>query len=185
MKLIASLIVITLSIQLQAADESIIEYKDWAANKIESHKVTDQSACVALTTEEDKDTTLEVYAEAGKVDGYVQPVVQIVTTEMDPALGVMASVDGIRMPMTIALKETKEVEIEVLEEGSSIPVVKKVEQQVFLGKFADKERMIALLRAKNRVVATFYDATGELGEAQFSLRGSSRTIRTMMDSCFE
>jgi len=183
MKLIASLLVIAFSVQANAADKKILDYKDWKADEFEVHKVSDKTACVAATFEKGKDTSLEVYAEANEAGDFVNPVVQIVTTEMPPALGVVASVDGRKMPMTIALKETKEVEVEVLEEGSSVPVIKKVEQQVFLGKFKDKERMIRLLRAKNRVKATFFSAEEEVGKSTFSLRGSSKTIKTMLESC--
>ncbi len=184
MKLILSLLVITISIQTQAADKDILNFKSWKATEVESHKVSGKGACVAATKElGDGDTSLEVYSESNGVDGFVNPVVQIVTTSMDPALGVMASVDGRDMPMSISLSETKEIEVEVLEEGSSIPVVKKVEQQVFLGKFNEKTRMISLLKNLNKVKATFYSADGEVGKAEFSLSGSSRTIGTMLETC--
>ena len=184
MKLLTTLLILVFASQVQAEDKNILDYKDWSANEVESHRVSEKGACVASTGAKEKgDTVIEVYSEAGKIDGFVKPVVQIVTTEVDPAMGVMVSIDGRKHPMTIVLKETKEVEVEVLEEGSSIPTIEKVEQQIFIGKFQEKDRVISLLRAKNNVKATFYSAQGEVGERNFSLRGSSRTIKTMMETC--
>ncbi|MEM7646561.1 MAG: hypothetical protein AAF203_06615, partial [Pseudomonadota bacterium] len=113
------------------------------------------------------------------------PVVQIISTELPSALGAMFKADRVKQefPMTISLKETKEVEIEVLEEGATTPTIKKVEQQIFIGKFKDKEEMIKLIRARNKITAKFFDASGEVAEETFSLRGSSRTIRQMVKEC--
>lgn len=183
MKLLTTVLVLAFSAQVQAADKKISSSKDWSAVEVEAHKVSEKAACVASTTEKGKDMTLEVYAEANEDGGFVKPVVQIVTTEIDPALGVVASIDGHKMSMTIALKETKEIEVEAIDPTTGEPVMQKVEQQVFIGKFKDKETMIRLLRAKNRVRATFYNAEGEVAKSTFSLRGSSKTIKSMMTAC--
>ena len=129
-----------------------------------------------MTKIKGKDSYLEVYAEKSSQGGYVQPMVQIVTTSVKPALGVVVSIDGTQLPMTISLKETKEVVLSGI-------VPRKVEQQVFIGKFKDKESMIRLIRAKNRFVANYYDASGRVAQETFSLRGSSKTVKTMMDRC--
>ena len=81
--------------------------------------------------------------------------------------------------VSILLKETKEIEI--VKPGSPLPV--KVEQQVFVGKFKDKDQMIRLIRAKNRFQVTFYAASGSVARETFSLRGSSRTVKTMFERC--
>ena len=183
-QLVVSLVMI-FSLQAQAADVEIAKSKDWRADQLESHKVSEKGACVAQTQIKDKDTYLEVYAEANEQGGFVEPMVQIVSTELPPALGVMFKADNVKeeFPMTISLKETKEIEIEVQEEGAAAPVKKKVEQQVFVGKFSDKEEMIRWIRARNRITAKFFDASGEVAQEQFSLRGSSKTIRTMFKKC--
>ena len=85
--------------------------------------------------------------------------------------------------MSISLKETKEVEVEVLEEGATEPTIKKVEQQVFIAKFKDKDEMVRFIRARNKIGVKFFDASGEVAEAEFSLRGSSKTVREMTKKC--
>lgn len=172
MKILTTTLLLAFSIQAHAG-QKIIDYKDWTASIIDSHAVSEKEACVAKTSLRSKDTHLEVYAEVSR-NGYVEPVVQIVTTNVPPALGVVASIDGTPVPMTISLIETKEVQ-----QG-----LQTVEQQVFLGKFKDKEQVIRLLRAKNRVRAKFYSESGMVADETFSLRGSSRTIKTMMSTCF-
>lgn len=183
MKTLTSILIIFCTIQTQAADTVIVNFKDWSASQLDRHIVSEKGACSATTKINGKDTYLEVYAEANEKGGYVQPMVQIITTDVDPAIGVVASIDGTQLPMSISLKETKEVEIEVVRPGSSIPVVQKVEQQVFVGKFQDKERLIQLIRAKNRFTATFYSSAGRVGQETFSLRGSSHTVKTMFERC--
>jgi len=185
MKLLITILLMTFSAQTQAqtADQKILDYKDWGANKVAAHKVSGESACVARTVIKNKDTSLEIYMEANVQGGYVEPVVQIVSTDLPPALGAVANISGHKLPMTIVLKETKEVEKEVLEAGSSIPVLKKVEQQIFIGKFKDKREMIKLIRDKSNVKTSFYDATGVIGSETFSLRGSNRTVGAALKAC--
>lgn len=185
MKTLIALLLLTASVQLQAAEVEILDYKDWRAVKVSAHAVSAKSSCVAKTSLKDKDIRIEVYSEASTAGGYVLPMVQIVGTDLPQALGVIFKTSpGKRdFPMTISLKETKMVDVEVLEEGSSIPVSKQKEQQVFIGRIVDSERMIKALRAYNTVTAVFYDATGEVAKEKFSLRGSSKTISTMMKEC--
>lgn len=183
MRLLFSILILVVSTQIQAADSNIIEFKDWRADKVESHLVTGQAACVAQTTIRDKDMSLEVYAEANAKGGYVAPMIQLVTTELPPAVGAMARIDGIKMPMSISLKESKEIEVESTDAETGEPVIEKIERQVFVGKFDTKEQMIRFLRQKNKVEVVFYSATEEVGKETFSLRGSSRSISEMTKAC--
>ena len=182
--LIAFLLTLTAYSFAQAEDSEIIKFKDWRADKIDSHTVTEKQACVAKTTVKNEDTVLEVYAEASPEGGFVQPVVQIVTTAQQPALGVMAkSLPGSRKtPLSISLKETKTIEIKVPGDDGE-PVKKEVERQVFLVKFKDKDQFIRLLKNKNSIEGTFFNAEGDLAKAKFSLRGSHKTISKLMATC--
>lgn len=175
MKTLTAILVLILSIQAHA-DVKILDFKDWSASQIDQHDVSENGACLAMTKIRGKETYLEVYAEKNDQGGYVQPMVQIVSTDLPPALAVVASIDGTRLPMTISLKETQEITVPG-------PVPTKVEKQVFVGKFKDKEAMIRLIRAKNRFQATFYDGSGRVARETFSLRGSSRTVKAMTDRC--
>lgn len=183
MKLLINLLILGLAIQLQAADKTVSEYKAWKLVKTTGHGVSDKAACVASTADKKTNSVLEIYAEANVDGGYVAPTFQIVTTGMDPALGIVASIDGNKVPMTISLSETKEIEVPAVDEETGETVLQKVEQQVFLGKFATKNKTIHLIRAKNSVKADFYNAEGKIGQAVFSLAGSSRTIKTLEKEC--
>lgn len=183
MKQLLVLIVILFAGETQALDSNIISYKDWRADIVSQHKVTEKAACVAQTKARRSNTSLEIFAEANEQGGYVEPVVQIITTDVPPALAVLFKTGGQRFPMSISLKETREVEIDVIPTGSFQPVKKKVEQQVFIGKFNSREDMIQLIRAKLSVDAQFINASGVVAQEKFSLRGSSHTVKTMMQTC--
>ena len=175
MKTLVTIIALIFSIQAHA-DVEFYSLKDWSAYTVDSHTVSDKEACLAMTKIKNKETYLEVYAEKNAQGGYVQPMVQIVSTQLPAALAVVASIDGTKLPMTISLKETKEITVPG-------PFPTKVEQQVFVGRFKDKESMISLIRRKNRFQATFYDGSGRVARETFSLRGSSKTVKNMMDRC--
>ena len=183
MKLLMTILILGLSVKTFAADTKLIEYKDWRADKVEAHKVTGKASCVAKTTVKGTDTSLEVYAEsAGEVE-FVQPTVQIVTTDVAPALGVVLKMNpgGQEVPMTISLKETKTLQKEVMVDGT--PTIEEVEQQIFIAKFKDKKSAIEWIRQKNTVEGKFFNAEGEIAKMNFSLGGSHKSVTTMMDTC--
>ena len=95
MKTITAIVTLMFAFQTQAADVSIINYKDWMAAQVDSHIVTEKGACLASTKIAGKDTYLEVYAEANEQGGFVEPMVQVITTDVDPAVGIVASIDGV------------------------------------------------------------------------------------------
>ncbi|MCJ8276579.1 MAG: hypothetical protein HRT44_10240 [Bdellovibrionales bacterium] len=182
MKLLVVLMIIGLCVPA-IADENIIEFKDWRSDKVVSHPITEKAACVAKTNVKDKDTQLEVYAEASADGEYVQPIVQIVTTDVPPALGAVMrmSPGNRRLPMSISLSESKTIQKEVMVDGQ--PVMEDVEQQVFLVKFKNKKQMIDLIKAKNTITGTFFSAEGDVATMKFSLRGSHRSVSKMIEAC--
>src|SRR5690606_31443504 len=109
MKLLITILILGLSVKTFAQDASIIVHKDWRADKVSNHAVSGLESCVAKTTAKGTKTALEVYAESTGEGEYVQPTVQIVTTDVAPALGVVLKMNpgGREIPMTISLKETK------------------------------------------------------------------------------
>ena len=185
MKLLIAIFIMGLSATAiaQEVDSNIIEYKDWRSDKVVSHGVSEKSACVAKTTIKDSDTTLEVYSEASSDGGNVQPMVQIVTTDVAPALGVTMrmSPGGKTFPMTVSLSESKTIQKEVIVDG--VATMEDVEKQVFMVKFKDKKSMIDYIRAKNYIVGKFFNSDGEISEMKFSLRGSSRSVKKMQETC--
>lgn len=182
--LIASLLALIVCSSAQAGDSEIIKFKDWRADKIDSHKVTEKKACVAKTQVVNEDTALEVYSESSPNGGFVQPVVQIVTTAQPPALGVIAKTlpGGKKFPLSIALNETKTFEVEVPGDDGE-PVKKEVERQVFLVKFQNKDQFIRFIKGKNSIESTFFNAEGDIAKVKFSLRGSHKTVSKLMETC--
>lgn len=174
-----------LSVKAMAEESvtNIIEYKDWKSDKISSHEVSGKAACVAKTKVKDMDMSLEVYSELSSDGGYVEPMVQVVTTDLTPALGatMKMSPGGQVLPMTISLPESKVIKKEVLVDG--VPVMEDVEKQVFMVKFQDKKSMIKMIKGKNYIVGKFFDADGEIKEVKFSLRGSHRSVTKMVEAC--
>ena len=182
--LLVFLIVNLLSLSALAADKNLIKSKDWRSDKLDSHAVSEKAACVASTTIKGKDTRLEVYSEIAEDGEYVAPVVQIVTTDVDPSLGARLKFTrgGKVLPLTISLNEVKTVKRERKDENGDTKIV-DVEQQVFLGKMKNRKEFISLIKNKLHIDGTFFNDAGEVAKMKFSLRGSFKSVQKMEQVC--
>ena len=178
-----------------ASEDPVFSKKKWSVYKVESHVATGKTACFATTNQKDKDVYLDIYFEANEQGGYVEPVVQVVAVGMPSALKINLAVTGKtrklqqleagkeplasapRFDMTIALAETKKIEVpdpDATEEGAT----KEVEQQIFIAKRADSAEIIKALKDRWAVKANYYDDSGKLEEySLFDLSGSGDSIR--------
>lgn len=162
------LVLTLLFVSTTSAEEVVQEISkrsDWKARIIRDHQVTAKEACVASTKTKDKMAKLEVYAEKSESGSFVEPTVQIILKEPTTALGAMVDTgSGESLPMTIALQET---------EG---PVA-------FLIKHSDRAQLIDDIKSKSRVKVSFFGPQGEVKKIKFSLRGSSKTVKKLFESC--
>ncbi|NQZ01947.1 MAG: hypothetical protein HRT45_14890 [Bdellovibrionales bacterium] len=150
--------------------------KDWETGIITNHKLTGETACVAFTTINDENgvevARLEVYAATQELlDGeqiYSEPTIQIVTSSDD-----MFFLDG-------ALKTNRTNNVNMAYSGD--PAGDAPEQGAVLD-LGEKDFMVTRLRADNKATVSLSDDAGEIVEYEFSLSGSSKTIRNAYSAC--
>ncbi|MCJ8277358.1 MAG: hypothetical protein MJK18_11000 [Bdellovibrionales bacterium] len=189
---IISIITCTMMVSsAQANEEAFAGFGNWSAFKVENHSYTEKPSCYATVSADQGQVGLEIYAESHKSGDYIDPVIQIVTRGISEAVGVRLGISNTsyntklnkpqisggdrRYLMTILSSEDNEVQAS---EDVNSEVIK---QQVFVSKNSKISEIVRLLRARNSVVAEFYDSKGErVHVAVFSLSGSSNTIREML-----
>lgn len=154
----------------QAFEEGEIStLRQWTAEVVENHEVWNRPACVAYTKSEDELSTLEVtsfYNE--ETEQFSEPTVNILT------------------PFEVSFFEVL-VEIDrVSEDFSFLPILPNSENLDIVGAralFDDRQDLVDSLRRRNRVVAKYMDASGEVKSVSFSLSGSQVTLSNQFSAC--
>ncbi|MEO0335896.1 MAG: hypothetical protein AAF202_05865, partial [Pseudomonadota bacterium] len=150
--------------------------KDWETGIITNHKLTGATACVAFTTLSDEAgnevARLEVYAPQQELlDGetiYSEPTIQVVTSSdemffLDGGLKTNRT-NNVNMAYYVNLKPDS------AEQGATLDL-------------GEKDFMVTRLRADRSASVTLSDDAGEVVEYEFSLSGSSKTIRNAYAEC--
>lgn len=150
--------------------------KDWETGIIANHKLTGETACVAFTSLSDESgvevARLEVYAPMQTLldesSVYAEPTIQLVTSSSE-----LFFLDG-------GLKTNRTNRVNM---AYALNVSSEAPEQGALLDLGEKDFMVTRLRADRTATVTLADDAGEIVEFEFSLSGSSRTIRNAYAEC--
>lgn len=165
------------SVETAVADEVILDdpnkSKDWKAQTMVEDPVWGKSSCVASTSTEDGLSTLEVVAfYNSETKQFGEPMVHVITPFDVSFFEVEVTTDrarGKKFPMLpVNLPNS-------LQEGQEYVGARAM--------FDDRSDLVTALRKKNRVKAVYMDVEGEVKSLDFSLIGSSATLRAMFEHC--
>ena len=138
----------------------------WNAEKVENHEIWNTQACVASTETEDGDI-LEVIAYYDEESGdFLDPEVNVITSFDVAFLDVVGKIRG----------ESKEYSMTPMSTDDENVVGARAA-------FRDRERLVGRLRAKSWYDVSFIDTEGVVKTLNFSLTGSSNTIRNQFSAC--
>ena len=143
--------------------------RQWTAEVVENHDVWNRPACVAYTESEDKLSTLEVTAfYDSETDQFAEPTINILTPFDVSFFEVTVEVDRVSQDFEF---------LPILPDNANLNIVGA------RAMFNDRKDLVNALRRRNRVVAKYFDASGEVKSIRFSLSGSQVTIGNLFESC--
>ena len=168
MTLIALLATWTFSV---AQAEEILSFKDWSAEKA-TYPALDKEACVASTITEldgERRALLDVVQLQLNDGTYTEPfvVASLETPERVYFEGAARTDRGHKFAMKLLSSEHQ-----TLEAGAMVAV-----------RFSKRDAMVSRLRKDNYIIINFKDQDGDVESIRFSLRGSSKVIRKMVEVC--
>jgi len=148
---------------------NISTLRQWTAEVVANHDVWNRPACVAFTKSEDQASTLEVTSFYDEdLEQFLEPTINILT------------------PFDVSFFEVV-VEIDrVSDDFTFLPILPDSENLSIVGAralFDDRQTLVESLSLRNRVVAKYLDASGEVKSVTFSLSGSQNTIAQQFSAC--
>lgn len=159
------------------ADEEIVNLEDgknWEAHLVAKDTYWQKPACIATTKTEDGLSSLEViafYDEA--TESFGEPMVHVITpfdvSFFEVSVNTEESSAKRFQMMPVILPN------DLLDDGTKMIAARAL--------FDEREDLVATLRRRNVVTAKYFDVQGETKSLSFSLRGSSKTILSMFETC--
>ncbi len=163
--------------------KKISEKQEWTTGTVESHKLWNTKACIAYTTVVDGDDNelarLEVYAPAANENGvFSEPIVQVVvsnnSTPILDANMISLRWNRRRGRQDISL-ETTGAYLSTRNQNGDL--------QGLASRVSDSKNIVRRLRTDHTFRVTLNDAAGALMDLEFSLSGSSTTIKKAFEEC--
>lgn len=157
-------------------DEVIVsseEGRNWEAHLVASDVLWQMPACVAETKADDGLSSLEVVAfyDAAK-EAFGEPMIHVITP-----------FDVSFFEVTIRTEGSSAKTFDMLPVALPNSILDGQEMVAARALFDDRSDIVSDLRRRNRVTAKYFDLQGEAKSLEFSLRGSSKTLRAMFEKC--
>lgn len=168
------LLIFILASAFKTQAEVIVESKDWMAEKSVMTPL-EKMGCVAQTT-----ATVDVN---GASEDWVLQVVALQTPEGEHSFPIVISFP--KAQPTNEYYEARAVSDKTNSQPFSLTLLQPQsgDKTIVANRVADREDMVHSLKAYNTFTLEYLTKEGPTRTAKFSLRGSSRAISQMMESC--